>query len=154
MKIAIISGSVFDTATEYAAKICTQLQQKNFTAQHFAVHLFAEINMAKLQKFDADYYIWVVSTTGLGELPPNFVPLYQELRDNLPIELRGKQCLIIGLGSSCYDDFCNGSVLVGELIDELGMYQLLPTLKLDDCDEPVENQAKVNKLISDFLTKI
>jgi len=154
MKIAIVSGSVFDTATGYAADICEQLQHKEYEVQHFAVHLFAEVSMQQLLDFDADIYIWVVSTTGVGELPPNFVPLYQELRDNLPQQLRGKSYVIIGLGSSCYDDFCNGAVLMQELNDELGMYQLLPTLKLDDVEEPEDNKAKVNKLISEFLTKI
>jgi len=150
MKIAVVSGSVFGHATELAVNICQQLEREN--SFEFEVHHFVAARMEQILNFDA--YVWISSTTGLGELPPDFMSLYQELRDNLPSSLRGKPCTIIGLGDSCYDDFCNSSVLLAELIAELGMEQITPILKLDASDFDADPEKQVHKHIRSFILQL
>jgi len=148
-KIAVISGSVFGTAIFYAQNIVEQLKQAGFEVEHLN-----DADLVQVLACNPDFYIFISSTTGMGELPSGLMPLYQELRDNLPLNLRGKDCAVIGLGDCCYDDFCNSAVLLSELVLELGMQELVPALKLDASEGSSKGMQLVEDLIAEIIVKL
>jgi len=149
MQIAVISGSVFGAAHFHAQNVSKQLKKAGFKSLHLP-----DPELSQVLAINADFYVFVSSTTGLGELPPSLMPLYQDLRDNLPLKMRGKDCVIIGLGDSCYDDFCNAANLLSELSTELGMQELMPPLKLDACAIELDASVLVKDFIDNLITKI
>ena len=92
MKVAILSGSVYGTAEEVARRAVELLNAAGFSAWHKA-----GASLAEVQAFDPEALLAVTSTTGMGELPDNLVPLYSEIRDVLPGAWRGLPGAVIGL---------------------------------------------------------
>lgn len=99
MKVAIISGSVYGTAEEVARHAESLLKAAGFEAWHAA-----RATLQDLQGFAPDALLAVTSTTGMGELPDNLMPLYSTLRDTLPAAWRGLPGAVIALGDSSYGD--------------------------------------------------
>ena len=80
------------------------------------------------------------STTGQGEIPPTLLPLYLELKDQLPLK-PGRPFGIIVLGDSSYGDtFCGAGALMEEVFQEMGGHKVGETLCIDALEtiEPVE----------------
>lgn len=126
MKIAVMSGTVYGSAEEVACHAVKLFQGAGFLAWHDA-----RATLAQVQAYAPDALLVVTSTTGLGELPDTFIPLYQSIRDQFPA-WAGLPGGVIGLGDSNYGDtFCAGGQLVVELFDELGVRQVAPMLRLD-----------------------
>ena len=74
MKVAILSGSVYGTAEE-VARNAKQL----LTDAGFEVLLNTRATLADVQAFAPQALLAVTSTTGMGELPDNLVPLYSAM---------------------------------------------------------------------------
>lgn len=127
MNIAIISGSVYGTAEEVSRHAESLLKAAGFNAWHAA-----RATLQDLQGFAPDAFLVVTSTTDMGELPDNFMPLYSGIRDVLPAQWRGLPGAVIGLGDSSYGDtYCGGGEQVRELFAELGIREVQPMLRLD-----------------------
>lgn len=127
MRVAIFSGSVYGGA-EDVARHASQLLQ----AAGHACCFDPRGDLAALLAQQPEALLGITSTTGMGELPDNLMPLYSELRDALPAALRGLPGGVIGLGDSSYSDtFCAGGEQLEALFDELGIRQVLPMLRLD-----------------------
>ncbi|MFO2462385.1 flavodoxin [Pseudomonas sp. 15FMM2] len=127
MKVAILSGSVYGTAEEVARHAATILEKAGFEAWYNA-----RATLADIQTFTPDAFLAVTSTTGMGELPDNLMPLYSAIRDQLPAAWRGLPGAVIGLGDASYGDtFCGGGEQMRELFAELGVHEVLPMLRLD-----------------------
>jgi MioC protein len=127
MKVVILSGSVYGTAEEVARHAQTLLKAAGFDAWHNA-----RASLADIQAFAPQAFLAVTSTTGMGELPDNVMPLFSEIRDVLPAAWRGLPGAVIGLGDSSYGDtFCAGGEQMRELFAELGIREVLPMLRLD-----------------------
>ncbi|WP_053149176.1 flavodoxin [Pseudomonas sp. P97.38] len=127
MKVAILSGSVYGTAEEVARHAAKLLEAAGFEAWHNP-----RATLADIQTFAPQAMLAVTSTTGMGELPDNLMPLYSTLRDQLPAFLRGLPGAVIGLGDASYGDtFCAGGEQMSELFAELGVREVLPMLRLD-----------------------
>ena len=103
MKVAIISGSVYGTAEEVARHAETKLKAAGYQAWHAA-----RATLQDLEGFAPQALLAVTSTTGMGELPDNLMPLYSSLRDSLP-----------------------GGEQLRELFAELGVREVQPMLQLD-----------------------
>lgn len=130
MKLVVFSGTVYGAAEEVARHAVARLQNAGIECQYFN-----RTDLNSLLAAQPQALLAVTSTTGLGELPDDLIPLYSELRAQLPAALRGLPGGIIGLGDSSYDDsFCGGGELINELFDELGVRQLQPRLRLDACE--------------------
>ena len=127
MKVAILSGSVYGTAEE-VARNARQL----LTDAGFEVFLNTRATLAEIQAFGPEALLAVTSTTGMGELPDNLMPLYSQIRDLLPAAWRGLPGAVIALGDESYGDtFCGGGEQIRELFAELGLREVQPMLRLD-----------------------
>ncbi|PVZ15998.1 MULTISPECIES: flavodoxin [unclassified Pseudomonas] len=130
MKVVVFSGTVYGAAEDVARHAVARLE----AAGHQCVY-FRRTDLAPLLDAQPQALLGITSTTGLGELPDDLIPLYSELRASLPAALRGLPGGVIGLGDSSYDDsFCGGGELLRELFDELGIEQVQPMLRLDACE--------------------
>ncbi|TGN38763.1 flavodoxin domain-containing protein [Marinobacter confluentis] len=71
------------------------------------------------------------STTGQGEVPPNLLPFYLDLRETLP-QQPGRPFGVIVLGDSSYGDtFCSAGDLMEEAFLGTGARKIGNTLKID-----------------------
>lgn len=127
MNVAILSGSVYGTAEEVARHAQGLLKAAGLNAWHDP-----RATLEDVQAFAPDAFLAVTSTTGMGELPDNLMPLFSQVRDLLPAAWRGLPGAVIGLGDSSYGDtFCGGGEQMRELFAELGIREVQPMLRLD-----------------------
>lgn len=127
MKVAILSGSVYGTAEDVARHAERQLEAAGFDAWHDP-----RAQLQQILDFAPDALLVVTSTTGMGELPDNLMPLYSAIRDTLPADWRGLPGAVIALGDSSYGDtYCGGGEQLRELFAELGVHEVVPMLRLD-----------------------
>ncbi|MBT2341272.1 MULTISPECIES: flavodoxin [Pseudomonas] len=146
MKVAILSGSVYGTAEEVARHAATLLGAAGFDAWHNP-----RATLAEIQAFAPEAVLAVTSTTGMGELPDNLMPLYSTLRDQLPAFFRGLPGAVIGLGDASYGDtFCGGGEQMSELFAELGVREVLPMLRLD-ASESVTPESDAEPWIGELI---
>ncbi|AJE16410.1 flavodoxin [Stutzerimonas balearica] len=144
MKVAILSGSVYGNAEDVARHAQRLLSEAGFEAWHDP-----RAQLDPLLAFAPQALLVVTSTTGMGELPDSFVPLYSALRDRLP-DWRGIPGGIIALGDASYGDtFCGGGELVRELFVELGVRDVQDMLRLD-ASETVTPEADAEPWIASF----
>ncbi|GFM83996.1 flavodoxin [Pseudomonas cichorii] len=146
MRVAIISGSVYGSAEEVARHAGAILRD----AGHEPLHN-SRITLAELQAFEPQALLAVTSTTGMGELPDNILPIYSQLRDSLPAFLRGLPAGVIGLGDASYGDtFCGGGEQIRELFAELGAVEVQEMLRLD-ASESVTPESDAEPWLAEFI---
>ena len=146
MKVAILSGSVYGTAEEVARHARQLLAEAGFE-----VMLNPRATLDEVLAFAPEAIVAVTSTTGMGELPDNLIPLYSALRDQLPAALRGLPGAVMGLGDSSYGDtFCGGGEQMRELFAELGVNEVLPMLRLDS-SESVTPESDAEPWLADLI---
>ena len=149
MKVAIVSGSVYGSAEEVAR----HAQQIIKDAGH-EVSFNPRATLADLQAFGPEAFLAVTSTTGLGELPDNILPLYSQIRDVLPAAWRGLPGGVIALGDASYGDtFCGGGEQLRELFIELGIREVQDMLRLD-ASETVTPETDAEPWIAEFVGKL
>jgi len=149
MKVAIVSGSVYGSAEEVAR----HAQQLIKNAGH-DVLFNPRATLADLQAFAPDAFLAVTSTTGLGELPDNILPLYSQIRDVLPAAWRGLPGGVIGLGDASYGDtFCGGGEQLRELFMEVGIREVQEMLRLD-ASETVTPESDAEPWLAAFIEKL
>ena len=146
MKVAIISGTVYGTAEDVARHAATRLNTAGFETWHSPRGTLADI-----QAFAPDALLAVTSTTGMGELPDNLMPLYSQLREQLPAAFRGLPGAVIGLGDASYDDtYCGGGEIIRGLYIELGVTEVQPMLRLD-ASESVTPETDAEPWLAEFI---
>ncbi|KJK18336.1 flavodoxin [Pseudomonas sp. BIGb0427] len=149
MKVVILSGSVYGTAEEVARHAEKLLKQAGFEAWH--AH---RATLQDIQGFAPQAFLAVTSTTGMGELPDNLMPLFSTIRDALPAEWRGLKGAVIGLGDSSYGDtFCGGGEQLRELFAEMGLVEVQPMLRLD-ASETVTPETDAEPWLAELANKL
>ncbi|WP_110948144.1 flavodoxin [Pseudomonas bohemica] len=149
MKVAIVSGSVYGSAEEVAR----HAQQIIKDAGH-EVLFNPRATLADLQAFAPEAFLAVTSTTGLGELPDNILPLYSQIRDVLPAAWRGLPGGVIALGDASYGDtFCGGGEQLRELFVELGINEVQQMLRLD-ASETVTPESDAEPWLAEFVGQL
>ena len=149
MKVAIVSGSVHGSAEEVARHAQGLIKE----AGH-EVYFNPRATLADLQAFAPEAFLAVTSTTGMGELPDNLLPLYSQIRDTLPAVWRGLPGAVIALGDASYGDtFCGGGELLRELFVELGVREVQEMLQLD-ASETVTPESDAEPWIAEFVGKL
>ena len=146
MRIAIVCGSVYGSAEEVARRAGGLLR----AAGHETL-LNPRLTLPELLAFEPQALLAVTSTTGMGELPDNIMPIYSQLRDQLPAALRGLPGGVIGLGDASYGDtFCAGGEQLRELFAELGVSEVQAMLQLD-ASESVTPESDAEPWLADFI---
>jgi MioC protein len=149
MNVAILSGSVYGTAEEVARHAQGLLKAAGLTAWHNP-----RATLEDVQAFAPDAFLAVTSTTGMGELPDNLMPLFSQVRDLLPAAWRGLPGAVIGLGDSSYGDtFCGGGEQMRELFAELGIREVQPMLRLD-ASESVTPETDAEPWLAEFIAAL
>ncbi|SEJ19367.1 flavodoxin [Pseudomonas sp. NFR16] len=149
MKVAIVSGSVYGSAEEVARHAQAIIKD----AGH-EVFFNPRATLADLQAFAPQALLAVTSTTGLGELPDNILPLYSQLRDTLPAAWRGLPGGVIALGDASYGDtFCGGGEQMRELFMELGVREVQEMLRLD-ASESVTPESDAEPWLAGFVSQL
>ncbi|MDP4547604.1 MAG: flavodoxin [Marinobacter sp.] len=123
--IRILTGSVYGGALQTAKTIKDTLEPEGYK-----VSVLENPNLEDITAND-DALLVCTSTTGQGELPPNLLPFYIELKDQLP-QQPGRPFGIIVLGDSSYGDtFCGAGDLMEEALYETCARKVGDTLKID-----------------------
>lgn len=149
MKVAILSGSVYGTAEDVARHAEHQLKAAGFETWHDP-----RAQLSQILDFAPEALLVVTSTTGMGELPDNLMPLFCAIRDSLPAAWRGLPGAVIGLGDSSYGDtYCGGGEQMRELFTELGVHEVLPMLRLD-ASETVTPEADAEPWLAELAAAL
>ncbi|MCY1278027.1 hypothetical protein D9M68_246680 [compost metagenome] len=143
MKVAILSGSVYGTAEEVARHAERLLKAAGLEAWHNP-----RASLEDILAFGPEAFLVVTSTTGMGELPDNLLPLYHAIRDRFPT-WSGLPGGVIALGDSSYDTFCGGGEQMRELFAELGIREVQEMLRLD-ASETVTPEVDAEPWLADF----
>ena len=146
MKVAIVSGSVYGSAEEVARHAGKILRDAGLQVLHDP-----RVTLEGLQSFAPQALLFVTSTTGMGELPDNILPVYSQIRDVLPAAWRGLPGGVIGLGDASYGDtFCGGGEQIRELFAELGVIEVQEMLRLD-ASESVTPETDAEPWLAQFV---
>ena len=133
----IIVGSVLGASEYVADAVQASLQEHGHSV--LTVHLQPE-----LSEIDQNS-IWVIvtSTHGAGDLPDNIQPFALQLEKQNLTEL---SFLVVGLGDSSYDTFCNGAMQMQDILQNAGAKLLAPAIHIDVLNHPIPEDAAVEWL--------
>ncbi|MDX1799583.1 MAG: flavodoxin [Marinobacter sp.] len=146
-KCRILVGSVYGGALMTAR----HLKQQLATEGH-RITVIENPTLADLTTTD-DPVLICTSTTGQGELPPNLLPFYLDLREQLPMQT-GRPFGVVVLGDSSYGDtFCGAGELVSEAFQEVAARKVGDSLCIDAL-ETTEPEQMALPWVRDWLTRV
>lgn len=123
--IRILVGSVYGGALLTARAIKTSLE-----AEGHRITVLENPTLEDITGNDEPLLV-CTSTTGQGEVPPNLLPFYLSLREQLP-QQPGRPFGVIVLGDSSYGDtFCGAGELMEEALYETAARKMGDTLRID-----------------------
>jgi MioC protein len=142
-KFDIIVGSVLG-ASEYVADALSETLAEH---DHSAV-IHLNPNFPEISKDS----VWLVctSTHGAGDLPDNIQSFAQQISEQ---NLADISFMLVGLGDSSYDTYCNGARTMEDLLIKSGAKQLCEALHIDVLVNPIPEEIAILWL-NDILTKI
>lgn len=136
MNIDIVIGSVLGASEYVAEALEAMLKEKGHSTKcHFAPSI-DEIDFSHLM-------LVVTSTHGAGDLPDNIQTFAKDLAAS---DLSSLKAIIIGLGDSSYDTFCQGSATIESIIKKAGGDVLLPVFQIDVLHHPIPEDIAVEWL--------
>ncbi|MFS0654308.1 flavodoxin [Bacillus sp. 179-C3.3 HS] len=77
---------------------------------------------------DYSHIILGAYTWGDGDLPDDFIDLYEEMDE---VDFTGKCVAVFGSGDTSYEHFCGAVDLIEEKVKELGGHMTLPSVKIE-----------------------
>ncbi|MFL0809771.1 MAG: flavodoxin domain-containing protein [Agarilytica sp.] len=135
-KIHILVGTVMGTSLSVAKTAQTVLE--GFGHQ---VHLFETFEASALDPNTV--VLACTSSTGMGDLPENIVPLYLHLTQDFP-RIAGMKYGVISLGDSSYPNFAQAGHRLDEAFADIGAQRTGEILVLDALsDEAPEKATKI-----------
>lgn len=138
MEILLIVGSESGNAEMVADSLASALE-----AAGHVVHRFREGGLAEAALAERTVVLVCSSTTGIGDVPQNVEPLYEELRARRP-DLSHLRYGVVGLGDRNYkDSFLGGPKKWDALLSELGARRVGTRLELDATDNPTPDEDAV-----------
>ena len=144
--LGIFVGTVYGNAQHVAEQVQTLLTSKGLKNT-----LYDDPSIDDFKKSAG--YIFISSSTGQGDIPPNLEFFISDLRDMFPL-MEQKPFAVIGLGDSSYcDSFCGAGEQIHALLLELQGTPVAELLRIDACEtlEPeIEALAWVEKLVPRF----
>lgn len=143
--IRILVGSVYGGALMTARALKKTLEPEGHTL------IISEQPELPDMTNNQDPVLICTSTTGEGEVPPNLLPFYLNLRETLP-QQPGRPFGVIVLGDSSYGDtFCGAGDLLEEALLETGARQAGNTLKIDAL-ETIDPELEALPWVRQWLT--
>ncbi len=144
--LSIFFGSVFGNAQNVAEQLNEHLTEKGIET-----NLVEDPEVEDLK--DAKAIIFVSSTCGLGDVPPNLEGLLDEARDE-SLDLEGTPFVVAGLGDSSYvDSFCGGGRKVFAFMEEVKGKAVAPFFEVDSI-ETFEPETDVIEFVDGILDKL
>jgi flavodoxin len=145
--IQILVGSVYGGALMTARELKRTLEPEGHT-----LVISEQPELSDLTG-NNDPVLICTSTTGQGEVPPNLLPFYLNLRDTLP-QQPGRPFGVIVLGDSSYgDSFCGAGDLLEEALLETGAGKIGDTLRIDAL-ETADPEQEAAPWLREWLTKL
>ncbi|MEC7815237.1 MAG: flavodoxin domain-containing protein [Pseudomonadota bacterium] len=142
----ILTGSVYGGALLTARRIKQALEPQG--------HKVVVLEEPALDDITGNHdpLLICTSTTGQGEVPPNLLPFYLDLREQLP-QQPGRPFGMIVLGDSSYGDtFCGAGDLMEEAMLETGARKVGDTLRIDAL-ETLEPEAEALPWVHQWLAE-
>ncbi|WJG09452.1 FMN-binding protein MioC [Aliiglaciecola sp. LCG003] len=129
----IIVGTVLG-ASEYVADALQETLEKH---GHSAT-IWLEPNLEDLSKQST----WLIctSTHGAGDLPDNIQPFEKQLKGQ---DLSEVNFLVVGLGDSSYDTYCNGAIQMQDSLEQANATMLHKPIHIDVLHHPIPEDAAV-----------
>lgn len=126
-EVGIFVGSVYGNAQHVAEQVQSMLATKGVVSK-----LYDDPSIEDFKKSTG--YIFISSTTGQGDIPPNLEFFISDLRDMFPL-MEQKPFAVIGLGDSSYcDSFCGAGEQIQTLLVELQGKPVAELLRIDACE--------------------
>jgi len=145
--IRILVGSVYGGALLTARALKKTLEQEGHR-----LTVLEEPDLEDITDNDEPVLI-CTSTTGQGELPPNLLPFYLRLREQLPQQPRRPFGVIV-LGDSSYGDtFCGAGELMEEAFFETSARKVGDTLRIDAL-ETTDPELEAIPWVRDWLERL
>ncbi|RNF03679.1 NADPH cytochrome P450 reductase B [Trypanosoma rangeli] len=158
-KVLVLYGSTSGNAEGYAKSLVADLKDRSVAAARVDPSSWGYLDQCKLQPYHqqrlftsgakggSPILVFVVSTTGEGELPANFICLYSEMQSVLEEASRsgtkpfeGLMYAVFALGDSSYKYYCRGGVQVRQLLKTGGGTEILPA-GFGDARNPLQDDV-------------
>ncbi|CAO4382573.1 unnamed protein product [Caenorhabditis nigoni] len=129
MSILILYGSETGTAQDLAESLRREAQMQHLAARVFELDEYDVGNLPS-----EDVILFVVSTTGQGEMPPNMRKTWKSLlRKSLGNDfLRNTHCAVLGLGDSSYQKYNFAGKKLFRRLAQLGAKMMTRSVFLAD----------------------
>ncbi|GGD71782.1 FMN-binding protein MioC [Lacimicrobium alkaliphilum] len=126
-------------ATEYVADALTE--KLTSYGVNSTIHLAPELDELNPQA------IWLIctSTHGAGDFPDNIQPFARQLQN---ASLNDTRYMLIGLGDSSYDTFCEAGKTMHRLMQNAGAHNLSEPCYIDVLSHPIPEDEAVDWLES------
>jgi flavodoxin len=145
-KLSIFVGSVYGNAQHVAEEVKKHVETLNHQADVMEDPTVDDFK-------SAEFPLFITSTTGQGDLPPNIEFFVMDLRDVFPL-MEQKPFAVAALGDSSYGDtYCGAGKQVFELLEELQGKAASPLLEVDAI-ETLEPEKDVVNWVSGILNSI
>lgn len=144
--VGIFVGSVYGNAQHVAEQAEEMIAEKGHGVELFIDPTIDDFVQSKS-------IVFVSSTTGQGDVPPNLEPFIYDLREKMPL-MAQKPFAVAGLGDSSYgDSFCGAGKQIFETLQEL-QGKPVDELKIVDAMETLEPENEVVPWIEALLPKL
>jgi flavodoxin len=144
--IGIFVGSVYGNAQQVAE------QAQQMLIEHgLQVQVFDDPSLDDFKQSQA--IVFISSTTGQGDVPPNLEFFIDELRSSFPL-MDNKPFAVAGLGDSSYGDtYCGAGRQIYALLEELQGNPLADFLEVDAC-ETLEPETVVLPWLTQLIPQL
>jgi flavodoxin len=144
--VGIFVGSVYGNAQHVAEQA-----EEMIAGKGYSVELFTEPNIDDF--IQTKSVLFVSSTTGQGDVPPNLEMFIHDLRDKMPL-MAQKPFAVAGLGDSSYGEtFCGAGRQIFEVLLEL-QGKPVDELQIVDAMETLEPEIQVIPWLQGVLKKL
>jgi flavodoxin len=141
--VGIFVGTVYGNAQHVAEQV-----KEMFDSKEIAAKVYDDPSLEDFK--NAGAIIFISSTTGQGDVPPNLEFFIADLREQFPL-MDQKPFAVVGLGDSSYGEtFCGAGRQIQELLLELQGLPVADLLKIDAC-ETLEPETEVVAWLADLV---
>lgn len=144
--VGIFVGSVYGNAQHVAEQVQGMIEGKGHSV---GVYMDPSIDDFK----QAKSVVFISSTTGQGDIPPNLEFFVSDLRDAFPL-MEQKPFAVAGMGDSSYGDtYCGAGRQIFELLTELQGAPVADMLEVDAI-ETLEPETEIVPWLEGVLNKL